>query len=105
MSILVNGIPTKEFAARRELRQGDPLSSFVFVIVAEALSVLVNRPLELGDFAGFNINGGCNIDIIPFIYDTFMVGDGSWKHIWAIKLVLSSIFIFMLSFYKVSAKN
>lgn len=33
--ILVNGSPTKEFKLERELRQGDPLSPFLYLLVVE----------------------------------------------------------------------
>ncbi|GJU19055.1 RNA-directed DNA polymerase, eukaryota, reverse transcriptase zinc-binding domain protein [Tanacetum coccineum] len=36
-SILVNGSPTSEFSINRSLRQGDPLSSFLFILVTECL--------------------------------------------------------------------
>ncbi|XP_058782008.1 uncharacterized protein LOC131656277 [Vicia villosa] len=87
MSVLVNGSPTKEFVVERGLRQGDPLSPFLFVIVAEELKIMVNKAVVNGDFVGCFVNNKCFIDVLQFADGTLLVGDGSWKHLWAIKVV------------------
>lgn len=48
VSVLVNGSPTNEFSMSKGLRQGDPKAPFRFLIVAEGLSGLINRAVDLG---------------------------------------------------------
>lgn len=52
-SVLVNGSPSRLFQALRGLRQGDPLSPFLFTIVAEALGTLLLKAKDLGLVRGF----------------------------------------------------
>ncbi|XP_058733926.1 uncharacterized protein LOC131605606 [Vicia villosa] len=91
MSVLVNGSRTREFGVEGGLRQGDPISPFLFVIAAEGLKCLINKAVENGDYAGCNVNGKCFIDILQFADDTLLVGDGSWNYLWAIKSVLKGL--------------
>ncbi|MCI50980.1 LINE-1 reverse transcriptase like, partial [Trifolium medium] len=46
MSVLVNGSPAEDFCVGKGLRQGDPLSSFLFLIVAEGLSGLMSKAVD-----------------------------------------------------------
>ncbi|GJT68960.1 RNA-directed DNA polymerase, eukaryota, reverse transcriptase zinc-binding domain protein [Tanacetum coccineum] len=47
-SILDNGSPTKEFKLGKGVRKGDPLSPFIFLIMAEALSVAIEEATKGG---------------------------------------------------------
>ncbi|XP_058762959.1 uncharacterized mitochondrial protein AtMg01250-like [Vicia villosa] len=90
MSVLVNGCPTKEFCVEKGLIQGDHLSPFLFVLVAEGLTGLVRKSVANGVFKGMDINGNCGADILQFADDTLIVGEGIWNQVWSIKVVLKA---------------
>lgn len=64
MSILVNRSYSQEFKAQRGLRQGDPLSPFLFTTVAEGLAGLVRQSIRRGEFKGFMISNGVSYDLL-----------------------------------------
>ena len=45
-SVMVNGVPTGFFPSTKGLRQGDPLSPYLFVMGMEVLDVLIRRVVE-----------------------------------------------------------
>lgn len=54
--VLVNGSATKDFSTRKDLRQEDLLSPFLFVLVMEVLTCLTKRTVLLQLFKGFTVN-------------------------------------------------
>ncbi|XP_058733478.1 secreted RxLR effector protein 78-like [Vicia villosa] len=46
-SIIINGSTTKDFRVEKGLRQGDPISPFLFVLVTEALTSLMKKAVEI----------------------------------------------------------
>ncbi|RVW43416.1 Transposon TX1 uncharacterized 149 kDa protein [Vitis vinifera] len=56
-SVMINGTPTGFFQSSRGLRQGDPLSPYLFVIAMEVFNVFIKRAVE-GDFlSGCRVKG------------------------------------------------
>ena len=53
--VLVNGAPSAELKMERGLRQGDFVSPFLFIMVAEGLNELLNRALGLNIIKGVRI--------------------------------------------------
>lgn len=51
-SVLINGSPSGCFTSTQGVRQGDPLSLFLFIIMAEALSHLITIRHDVGQWLG-----------------------------------------------------
>ena len=52
-SIMVNGEPTEMIHPNRGIRQGDPLSPFLFLLCTEGLHALIKHSARNGDIKGF----------------------------------------------------
>jgi hypothetical protein len=55
-SVLVNGSLTAEFKFERGLRQGHPLSPFLFLLAVEGLNVLMKSLVVVGLFSSYKVN-------------------------------------------------
>ena len=73
-SILVNGSPTKEFQFFRGLKQGDPLSPFLFILIMESLHISFQRVVEAGLFSGIKINSMVNLSHLFYADDAIFLG-------------------------------
>ncbi|RVW34286.1 putative ribonuclease H protein [Vitis vinifera] len=57
-SVLINGSPSGFFQSTRGLRQGDPLSPYLFVIAMEVFSSMMRRAISGGYLSGWKVSGG-----------------------------------------------
>ena len=80
-SILVNGGKTKQFHPSQGLRQGDPLSPYLFIICQEVLYRLIENKLALGNISGVRINVSDQIITHVMFADHLMLFANALKHI------------------------
>lgn len=85
ISILVNGSLTSEFLASRGLKQGDPLSPFLFLIVDQGMMWLVHSAVEKGLFKGLKVGEEFQYSILQYANDSILVGEAIHDNLWAIK--------------------
>lgn len=70
-SVLVNGSPSREFHMYRGLRQGDPLSPFLFLLAIEGLHVALIRAQMADMYRGISI-GGINMSHLFYADDAVL---------------------------------
>ncbi|XP_028062862.1 uncharacterized protein LOC114266180 [Camellia sinensis] len=88
-SVLVNGHPTKTFVPKRGLRQGDPLSPYLFVLCAEGLSSLIKRAEREGKLTGVAVcRGSPRVSHIFFADDSLLFGAANPRELSMVKDIL-----------------
>eukprot|EP00253_Pinus_taeda_P019011 PITA_19011 len=75
---LINGRPSNYFKSSRGLRQGCPLSPFLFIIIAETLSIHLEKLRRQKEITGIRIERGTKeINHSLFADDTLLIGGAS----------------------------
>ena len=89
-SILFNGAPSRTFTPYRGLRQGDPLSPFLFVLMMEGLGRVIKMENVEGRIQGIKLtlDGAANTHQ-KFVDDTMLQGIPTVKEARAIKQILN----------------
>lgn len=91
-AVLVNGSPTEEFSLGRGLRQGDPLSPFLFLIVAESISIMMGKAIRQGLFEEVKVGRDMvGISHLQFADDTIFMGKATRENVWFLKIFLKII--------------
>jgi hypothetical protein len=83
-SILVNGTPSG-FLSSRGLRQGDPFSPLLFVVVMEVLSQMLNATMNQGLLTSFSVGSKDNEELVVnhmlFADDTLIFCGAQAEHV------------------------
>ena len=92
-SILINSCPSDFFGSFRGLRQGEPLSPFLFDIFMEALSRMLVSSTAAGQFSGFTVGNEAgslmSVSHLLFADDTLVFCDADSTHITALRGILT----------------
>ncbi|RVW42718.1 Transposon TX1 uncharacterized 149 kDa protein [Vitis vinifera] len=92
-SVLVNGVPAGYFSNSRGLRQGDPLSPYLFVLGMEVLSVLIRKAVDEGFISGCSLRGRgrieMNVSHLLFADDTIIFYEARKEHLTSLSWILA----------------
>nr|GFA10343.1 RNA-directed DNA polymerase, eukaryota [Tanacetum cinerariifolium] len=79
-SIILNGSPTEEFQFNKGLKQGDPLSPFLFILIIESLHLSFQQVEDAGMFNGIKLGSSVSISHMFYADDAVFVGqcENAW---------------------------
>ncbi|GKA86553.1 RNA-directed DNA polymerase, eukaryota [Tanacetum coccineum] len=92
-SILVNGSPSDEFHLHCGLKQCDPLSPYLFILVMESLHLSVSRAVDEGMFKGIRLHGSLSLSHLFFADDALFMGEWSDSNLRGIIYILKCFFL------------
>ncbi|XP_062028441.1 uncharacterized protein LOC133744326 [Rosa rugosa] len=89
-SFLINGIPRGFVTPYRGLRQGDPISPYLFLLCAEGLSTLISHSVANGQWQGLRVCDGAHvISHLLFADDSMLYSNASSQDCILIRNILN----------------
>jgi hypothetical protein len=88
-AVLINGARSRFFKASRGLRQGCPLSPFLFLIIAEALRKMLKEAKTSGVLKGIRVSESEIVSHLLFVDDIFCSVNGARGDIKALRKILN----------------
>ena len=82
-AVFINGTPSKTFKVTQGIRQGCPLSPYLFLLIIEGLSLLIAQAKADRKIIELKVTGSIYLTHILFLDDVILFGDGSlleWIH-------------------------
>nr|GEX27682.1 RNA-directed DNA polymerase, eukaryota, reverse transcriptase zinc-binding domain protein [Tanacetum cinerariifolium] len=93
-SALVNGSLTNEFSLQRGLRQGDPLSPFLFILAMEELRAAIEDAVALDFFKDLRVgDGDARISLLFYADDAMFKGKWDDTNITNIIIILNCFYL------------
>jgi len=94
ISVLVNGSPCRPFQMQRGLRQGDPLSPYLFILMTEVLNCLISKAVQHGLLSGLQVGSrSVTVTHLQFADDTLIFCEPSLESLQNIKNVTFFLFL------------
>ncbi|GJW13202.1 RNA-directed DNA polymerase, eukaryota [Tanacetum coccineum] len=90
--VIVNGSPTEEFKFYKGLKQGDPLSPFLFILIMESLHISFQRVVDAGMFKGVELGHSMQLSHMFYADDAVFVGQWNDSNIDTIVHVLDCFY-------------
>ena len=88
MSVLVSGSLTIEFIPKKGLREGDPLASFLFLIVVEDLVWVSRKAVQKNLFESLEVGRRkVKVNMLQFAYNTLFFCEANIESVFNLKVI------------------
>jgi hypothetical protein len=88
-SVLLNGVPGRQFFCKCGVRQGDPLSPLLFVLAADLLQAAINKAFLAGVIqAPFSHSYQMEFPVVQYADDTLIIMKACHDQVLAMKEIL-----------------